>query len=625
MPPEAVLDPRFAALPRLIREASQPKTTDAEVRRFVDELLQADPALFRGALHFLSREGHGFVLVRRTGEPMDDERSWLRWPLRRLFAHRRPSLITNPVSGRRGLAIPFCVQDERYVVVAPLRQKALDAAKQTFLSALQSIVSAPPLAGAHSERVPRFVWLGTRGALFESLQGIARSRGWPLVHAPTFGHALVMLEDDRVDVALLEAGALKHEIASLRALRHAAKIADAPIVYFCDGECDAEIQTLIDYQLPAHPDEGDLLRALKNSAADISRMRAQGLRARVARLEDLLYRCADLAELAEQCARAALTLGADAASVMLADRNGGVYAAHLPVETMLGDHWPTPFMTGETIAQTYVNDLFYEEAFDERNFAARVRDLHPISAAALPIATPPQIVGTVLAISRQRPMFQPEFDALRELCECTGRVASTLREPRAAGPWHRAMLGEAMIEVFQGSKAGSSLCVRADGGRAAIVMLERQDNRRAAAIAKRLLIEPNADLRDLLPLFKEDARGIFIGIVEDGDRLRFACEGVPVPLRVPLSGPVAAHRPPSSLQAGTIALDDQSLALVHSSEFAQQVHTAELVGAVQRGLRTSRATLARSLPRLGTRVQHLAFACITMLSSVDSRRPSALV
>lgn len=50
MPTEAILDPRFAALPRLIRDATNPNASRDQIRHFTQELLHADPALFSGAL-----------------------------------------------------------------------------------------------------------------------------------------------------------------------------------------------------------------------------------------------------------------------------------------------------------------------------------------------------------------------------------------------------------------------------------------------------------------------------------------------------------------------------------------------------------------------------------------------
>jgi hypothetical protein len=223
-------------------------------------------------------------------------------------------------------------------------------------------------------------------------------------------------------------------------------------------------------------------------------------------------------------------------------------------------------------------------------------------------------------------MFQPEFDALADLCERTGRIAGALREPRTANaPWRRSNLGEAMFEAFEGQKARASVCVRTNEQNAAIVMLEREDDRRAAALAECLLLAPNADLGAMLRQCKEDARGILLAIVQE-ERLRFACEGLPVPLRVPVSGPVAAARRSNTCETGTIPLDGLSATLLYSNEFFSQIETAQIVEAVQHALRNNRASLARSLPDLGANAQRFAFACVTMPSSgVESPRPSALV
>lgn len=591
----------------------------------MDELLQADPTLFQGALQFLSRAGHGFILVREIGGTMEHDRAWPRWPLRRLFAIRRPSLITNPHGGQRALAVPFTLPGEQHVVVAPLSVQTLDDAQQAFLDSLRSLILPTPTLTSRSDGAPRFVWLGAPSALSQRVQSIMQRRGWPLAFAPTLGHVLMLLQDDRVDIALFERDSLHNELASLRALRHSARIGDAPIVYFTDEECEPEVQTLVDYCVPIAAGEGELLRMLKAAAALVSRSRSRALRTGVEHMERKLRACADYAELAERAAQDALQLGPDAVSVMLVDPAGGVHAAHLPFESALGDHWPTPFMTGEKIVHTHAVDAFFEEAFDDAQFAERLRGLRPISAAALPVGNGAHIIGTLLAFSLYRPMYEPEFDALATLCENVASCAEALSPVRLGGPWQQAMLGEIMIEAFEGPGARASIRVSCEGENAAIVMLEREDDRLAAKIVEQLLSDPDADLKALLETYKFDARGILVGLVENGSRFRYACEGLPLPLRVPLTGPVEAVRSAQRCETGTIPLGAQSATLVYCTDFAAQVEPARLVGVIQSGLRSSRAMLARGLPSLGSRTQKLAFACITMLSSaVESPRPSAL-
>jgi hypothetical protein len=627
MSEEAFLDTRFAALPRLIRDATNPNATAADVRHFMDELLQADPALFAGALHFFSREGHGFVLVRHTGGSIEDVRGWPRWPLKRLFAARRASLISNPSTSQTALAVPFCVSSERHVVIAPLSIEQCDEAQQTFLDALQSATVPAPAAQYAGERVPRFVWLGNDGELAERIDAITRARGWPVLSAPTLGHVLMMLERDLVDVTLFEASALRSALPSLRAVRHAATIGDAPIVLFTDDDVGAEVQTLVDCVVPKCAGEGELLRVLKGATAIVSRTRTEALRASVHRMESRLRACRDYGELAETCARGALSLGADIVAVMLADEHGDVYAAHEPQDTLLGDIWPTPFMTGESITYTRVGEAFFREAFDDDEYARRLSGLHAQSGTALPIVSGTHIIGTMLAFSTRQPMFQPEFDALTELCERTGRVLLTLREPAVQdAPWHRAVAGDVAVDVFEGAKTKASLIARSDEEqRIAIVLLEPADTRRGATIAERLLLEPKRSLREVVADFKGDSRGIAIALVQSG-RLRYACDGVPIPQRVPLSGPVSSVRRAETCESGSLPVDGNSITLLCSSSFAAQIETAQVVRAVQRGLRDNGAMVARIIPRLARNTKQLGFACVTMQSSdVDLQLPPALV
>lgn len=146
MSAEAVLDSHLAALPRLLESLTAAHTGKAEVCGVVGVLLESDPSLFGGALLFKSVEGHGFVFVHHEGGPFAAPRTWLRWPLRRLFATRRPRIIGNPITGELALTVPLNAGMQRFVVIAPLAVSQPDAARQAFLQILQSVVTAEPAA-----------------------------------------------------------------------------------------------------------------------------------------------------------------------------------------------------------------------------------------------------------------------------------------------------------------------------------------------------------------------------------------------------------------------------------------------------------------------------------------------
>lgn len=629
MPAEAFLDPRFVALPGLLRSATKTDLSAPEVRRFMDALLEADAALFAGALLLRSREGRRFILVHETGGPVEDARSWLRWPLSRLFSTRRACLITNPRSGARALAIPFYVSDEWYAVVAPLRGPA-DSAQSVFLAALQSITAAPPPRSvAHG--APRFAWFGTDKALHARLRSAISARGWEFHAASTFGHLVLLLERDAIDVALIQPSSLGDAMHSLRTLRHAAKIGDAPILYFSDTDPESEIETLVDACLYPDAPTRELIKALKQSVSLVPQARAKALREAVRNVEDDLRACEDYADLARACANAALALGSDAASVMLADQTGAIHAAHVPeYQDALQDHWPAAFVTGEPVTDSTAGDRFFEEVFDDREYAKRLQALHALSGASLPIRDGPKIIGTLLAFSTARAMFDPEFSALADLAALTGRVFSA-RGNAGGRLWRRMTACDAHIDVYQGAKGHAALQVSTHGSLAAIAAVEDEDRARSAEFANALVREVTVlqeraeeQLRALVRRFDDGKRGVLVGIV-DGERLTYACSRFPLPLRVPVSGPVPAIRRASECESGGIALGPQSVTLIYSNEFASQIETAQLVATVQRGLRGRWANAARSLPELALSRGRLAFAAITMPTyGVDSPHPQAL-
>ncbi len=641
MSSEAVLDRRFVALAGLLRSATKSDPSARDVGGFADALLQAAPTLFAGTLIFRSREGGRFVLIQQAGEERDPPRSWLRWPLRRLFAVRRSSIVTNPRSLHRALAVPFMVSGERYVVVATLRSEPVDSTDGAFLDALQSVPTALPQISS-TYGTSRFVWFGSDESLAARVEAVCAQRGWDIHRVPTFGHLLMLLESDLVDVAAVQASTLAEPLHALRALRHAAKIGDAPVLYFTDADPGAEIGTLVDAWLPSNASDGELLKALKRAASLISPTRKRALVQRARKMEQELRACTDECELARACARAALTLGAEAASVMLVDEIGSTCAAHEPVddETLL-DRWPNTFLTGEPVTQSILNDRFFVEVFDDDEYAQRIRSQGPVSGSALPIRDASRTVGTLLAFSRTREMFEPEFTALKVLCRVTATAYAMLNGSRRQGSpggalaqrWRRVALGDARIDVYEGTR-GAALGVRASRTLAAIAAVEDEDPARAALHVRSALQEiaalgqqdVNEQLDVLLEKFDDGNRGVLLGVLDAEGGFTFACARFPAPLIVHASGPVRSIRPASTRESGRVLVDPGAVTLVYSNEFAAQIETAEFVSHVQHNLRIGAANAVQTVPDLASSSGKLAFASITMRTyAADSRRSQALI
>jgi hypothetical protein len=621
MSSEAFLDSRFAALPQLLRDATNPERKPADVCRFKDALVQTDVSLFAGALHFMSREGNSFVLLHDNGGAFLEPRGWARWPLRRLFAAHRCSLITNPISRQRALAVPFEFHRERHVVVAPLGTEP-DTAQTVFLDVLQSIV-LPTARENRSDRTPRFVWFGSDRDIGERLQRLTEQRRWPLYSAPTFGHLMLMLEQDAADIALIHGAALREPLNKLRTIRHAAKIGNAPIVYFTGEKIDEELAVLTDYQVGAGATDAQLLKILKSAARALGVTRTKALAAIVRRMEPELQACTTIADLAQTCARCAVILGFDRICVLLHDENGIVHSAHVPDDGVLTDEWPTPFISGERIAYARASERFFEEAFDDRQYARRVSVLAPLSAAAMPIADGVDILGTLTAFSLQQQAFDPEFGALANLCEQTGRACARLRrtadEPKNAS---QLRIGECTVDVYNGPTSSTPISVACDGNRAAIVAIDDENEKRATRLARDLL-EKRTDLHSAALDYANG--GVLLALFEDG-ALSYACAGMPLPLRVPSAGPVPALSYAGRLQRGTIESQPDSTILFVSNELALRVETAEIVRAVQHELRRGRESVASAVSELPRNRKKVSFAAITRRSNAvrAPRQPASV-
>lgn len=636
MSAEALLDPRFAALPRLFRDATKPNPSVDDVRRFMHELVQADTGLFEGGLLFRAREARGFLFIADTGIMPESPRHWSRWPLHRLFSTRRACLITSPETEERALAFPFNVSVERYVVIAPLRTQSLCDAQTAFLQALQAVTCAPPVPATRPDISPRFVWVGADAELLQRVARLIGPRGWDLLYAPTFGHALMLLERDAVDIAIVDSRTLGAPLSSLRSLRHTAKISDAPILYFSNEAPGTEIQALIDEWLKPSASDAELLRTFKNSAQLISESRTRALRISVEKADGRLRACSGFDELAQTCADAAVHLGCDAAGVMLVDELEEIHSACVGASAeALTSRWPTPFVTGDAVLHSRADDRFFEEVFYDAEYAGKLRQLQVTSAAALPISDGVRIVGTLLAISRERPMFEPEFGALAELCRRTGTAFAALPRPELTrGIWRRTAIPHAAIDVYQGMKAGATFYLRNNESAAALVVLEHVDEGHPEEFADDLLREllSCADeqdaperMRSLLLRERGNSGGILIASIDKDDRLTYACSAFPNPLRVPESGPFALRSHAGTLETGCMRLDERSATLIYSNSFASQVDAAQAVGALQRALRDGQENPARALPELAQRREKLAFASITRPSSAaGSRRPQVL-
>jgi hypothetical protein len=431
---ESELDPRFAQLPELIRCATGPALTVADVRRFSELLLKADGEMFAGTLLFYSRDGRGFVLVGEVGASGNAPREWSRWPLRRLFVGRRPCVITRSFDCARALAVPLKLSaGGYYAVVAPIEIPRLEFAQMTFLEILESLfigmddrnesfrTSTDRIGIQYSAAAPVIAWFGGKNALYQEVLRVSVAHGWQLDIAPTLGHVVKRLEQRDLDVLVIDGTALRYGIETLRMLQRASRSFVVPVLYVNGRDTTSELKALVDDCIATPLVLEDVFKSLKRLVSIAPSRRADGLRSSVEEFSASFRTCKNSAALAQEIAVAAIAIGAEWASVSIVDQLGAVYNAEEPRGTIrLMQGLPSTFLSGDTVMRSPVEADFFNEVIDDSRTRQRLETLAPRSAIALPLAESGRIIGTMLAFSITRLMSEAHYQAMLDL----GRLAS---------------------------------------------------------------------------------------------------------------------------------------------------------------------------------------------------------
>jgi hypothetical protein len=337
---------------------------------------------------------------------------------------------------------------------------------------------------------------------------------------------------------------------------------------------------------------------------------------------------------------AAMSLGCSIVSVMLVDDMGRVHAAKRPhgVDRVL-ERLPIAFITGETLMRTVVDAGFFKDVFNDSSDHESVPS-GSVSGVSIPIRDGEVIAGTLLGLSTGRPLFEPEFAALNDLCGMAGRALSAIRAGAQvqavphedAQQWWRVRRGDLRIDLYEGSSADAVFRAAAydDAGIAAIVTVAAEEKLTARRVAEAALEEvlacgesgEEAALSAILQRFEGEVSGLLLASFAGESALRFACSRFPVPLQIAASGPVPALRYANVRSSGSIATGSDSVTLICSSGFMEQIETAKLVEIVQRNLQDGSANPLHDVPSIVGDAESLAFAAVTMRSSGVASAPT---
>jgi hypothetical protein len=415
--------PRIDDLSRLLNAISAAAKRPADLSSCFDELI-ACPNIFDGATWLRGGyAGAAFVVAATWGCSGDDARSWMRWPLRRLFVEMQPSLIGDPFgSGRRALAIPFAHGAERSVLIALLHDAVCCDAYDAFFSAIESItVSAVDSSSLDSSELPAttlepsIVAFGLQDDLYLRVAGALGRRGWTAQEAAVFADLTAIVRTSPPDVIAVDATRLQDCVAAIATLHRIANYGPLRLIAFGASAAQQRLSGgLIDCVLPTDASPEAIFRAIKQLALKSNALR----RTFVGEVTVCAQRGAASAlnpqELADFAARQAAAMINGWAACVLLNEYGAVFRAEYPpAASPILRKIPRPFMTGQRVFQAIADEAFYESVTDDPFERQALANLEPKMAASMALVSKSQRhCGAIVATTNQRRSDSLTFEAL---------------------------------------------------------------------------------------------------------------------------------------------------------------------------------------------------------------------
>jgi hypothetical protein len=404
----------------------------AEDARALDPLLTTladrSSGLFSCAVLFKGGyAGEPFVLAAVHGSSPRGVRSWMRWPLRRLFLRRKPSRILSPVkNGSSALAIPFSYGTERYVVLAPLSERAASAQFDSFFRVIESLkvqdLEFVPLRSSEIPATPMnpsILGFAICARLRERIDAVLAPRGWSCEHIPTFAKLWRLLRESPPDIVVVDTDELVEPLSAITSIHRFADGAALRLVAIGDNTpASAWTLPLIDRLLPHETDGESVFKLLKELARASSVLR----RTKADEADAIAHRQASTSlsfdELAYFTAHRAAELMQGWAYCALVDDYGVVSRAESPPSAPLVlSRIPKAFLSDTPIFDLRVTARFLAEITDDSSEQIAMMSLHPLSGAAVPIVSTAGVrLGVLVTCSREGWADSDRFESVDRLC-----------------------------------------------------------------------------------------------------------------------------------------------------------------------------------------------------------------
>ena len=395
----------------------------------LEELLDVVTALdgmFEGAVLFKGGYGGGsFVIASSRGLSGEAARSWLRWPLRRLFARMKPARILDPAHGdRAALAIPFSHGNDHRVIVAPLAEPASALGTDDFLASVESVTvprdsAASPLMPVALSLAPTVMSFATCADLCDRLSSALARRGWPVEAVSTFGKLTRRMQEFLPDIVVVDAAELGDPVSAITSIHRIADYGALCVLAFYQEEPHALFPAIVDRWLPHDASETTIFKTIKQLAQEASALRHASLheeRVMAQRRALSAPNANELARLAAQ--RAAEAVGGWAACSLISE-SGTVYRAEHPnaAQPVLASI-PKGFLSGTRSFYAVFDDEFLDELTDAPNDRSAFLSLRPVSAASVALVSQDGYHrGVLVACSFDRAADTQAFEVLANLAD----------------------------------------------------------------------------------------------------------------------------------------------------------------------------------------------------------------
>jgi len=414
--------PRIDDLSRLLNAIAAAAKRPAELAACFDELT-ACPDIFEGVTWL--RGGYGgaaFVVAATSGCSGEVARSWMRWPLRRLFVEMHPSRIGDPFgSGQQALAIPFSHGAERSLLIALLRDAACSQAYDAFFGAIECITVAAIDSSSDSGELPAttlepsIVAFGLRDDLFQRVATALGRRGWAAQNASAFTEFAGLARTSPPDVIAVDATRLHDCMAAVATIHRIANYGPLRLLAFGASAAQQRLSGgLIDCVLPTDASPEAIFRAIKQLALKSNALRRTFVAEEAVCAQRGAASALSPQELADFAARQVAGMINGWAACVLLNEYGAVFRAEYPQgPNPVLRKIPRPFVTGERLFQATADEAFYDSVTDDAVERQALANLEPKTAVSLALVSKAQRhCGAIVATSNQRRSDSLGFEAL---------------------------------------------------------------------------------------------------------------------------------------------------------------------------------------------------------------------